>query len=636
MGLFGRRSAAPVDVDAIVSGIVEQVKAALPAAGVFDVLPRNDFGLGMPFSPGVPLTPAGIDPRESGTGRPSPRRSEFPVSVNMQINQQARLMPFSVLRNVAEGVDIIRRCVETRKSQMLAFDWDITLSRQAVKRVMLDNHMENPGEAAQVARVVLAEDIDRLRRFWERPDKINGMDWPTWLGVMLEEHLVTDALSIFPRRQLNGDVISFEILDGTTIKPLLDFRGATPLPPAPAFQQILYGFPRGEWTATADADSEWQISELIYRPRLRRTFTPYGLPDTESALSAADIYLKRIQWIREEFTEGATPDTWMIPPADSKMAPEQLRAWEAAINAENQAAMSERRKLRATPPGWGVKQMTDFADLYKPGLDELMIKILCSCFSVMPTEIGFPPGGGIGGKGHQEGESNSSHKRAIRPTATWIESVTTEISRLCLGMPDGLQFTLIGWETEDQVTGEEVANSVIRRGGMTLNEDRASKGLSMWRFPEADTPFLVTGAGVTFLPGAIAAQAAVSGPVGSVAPGVVPVVAVADTAPPVSPTNPVVDVPQDGDPIAADEVVPDGFIRVAGHIRRKPSRVALADEAAKFLRFAESRKGLLSRPFEFVVVPPGMAAAFNAAGATGDLATIRSMVTDLGKALPGV
>lgn len=640
MALFRRNTPpAPVDLNDLAGLVAAAVKSALPATA-FEALPRTEFGPGWLGSPGLPLVPQGIDPREPDTGRPAPRRSEFPQSINMQL--ASRFVPFTVLRDVADRVDVIRRCIETRKSQMLALDWDITLSKQAIKRVMLDNNVDSPGEAAQIARAEFAPAIARLRAWWEKPDRINSMDWTTWLSVMLEEHLVLDALSVYPRRRMAGDVVAFEIIDGSTIKPLLDHRGSTPQSPNPAYQQILYGFPRGEFTASDFETDSFQASQLIYRPRIRRSFTPYGMPDTESALSSADLWLKRMSWIREEFTEGTTPDTWMKPPKDSKMQPDQIKAWETALNAELAAAISERRKLRAAPPGWEPQQMATFADRYKPELDELIVKLLCASFSVMPTEIGFPPGGGIGGKGHQEGEANSSHRRAVRPTATWIESVCTDISREYLDMPVELQFSLLGWETEDQNADEQVADSRSRRGAVTLNEDRAKRGLPLYSFAEADTPFIVTGSGLVFLEGAIAAQAAAGqgagGAIGAPAPmhelEAAPSAEPASAIDPRPTNNPIDDIPEVGDPIGEDEPVPEGFIRVQGHLRRKqqPATPAAVDEAAKFVTFARRRAGAGWRDFKFEHVDTVVAAQLNEAGRAGDIGVVKRLVVDLGKA----
>ena len=44
-------------------------------------------------------------------------------------------------------------------------------------------------------------------------------------------------------KSVSGDLYGLQILDGSTIKPLIDDRGMRPMTPYPAYQQILYGFP---------------------------------------------------------------------------------------------------------------------------------------------------------------------------------------------------------------------------------------------------------------------------------------------------------------------------------------------------------------------------------------------------------
>jgi hypothetical protein len=46
---------------------------------------------------------------------------------------------------------------------------------------------------------------------------------------------------------LGGGLHSAEIIDGATILPLLDHRGATPQPPLVAYQQVLQGFRVVSW-----------------------------------------------------------------------------------------------------------------------------------------------------------------------------------------------------------------------------------------------------------------------------------------------------------------------------------------------------------------------------------------------------
>src|SRR5260221_8212598 len=95
-----------------------------------------------------------------------------------------------------------------------------------------------------------------------------------------------------------GDPLDLWVLDGSTIKPLLDESGGRPEAPAPAYQQILYGFPRGEYTPQTFARDDGtkvtpgaiQAGQLIYRRRVERTWTPYGFSSTEQALMDGLLY----------------------------------------------------------------------------------------------------------------------------------------------------------------------------------------------------------------------------------------------------------------------------------------------------------------------------------------------------------
>jgi hypothetical protein len=65
-----------------------------------------------------------------------------------------------------------------------------------------------------------------------------------WLNIALEEILVLDAWAIWPQKTVGGELYGLQILDGSTIKPLIDDRGMRPMPPYSSYQQILFGFPR--------------------------------------------------------------------------------------------------------------------------------------------------------------------------------------------------------------------------------------------------------------------------------------------------------------------------------------------------------------------------------------------------------
>lgn len=615
-----KAAAAPVLDDSTVHTLAVAVAEHLKATGAGQPVVEDTWG-GM-FPPGIPLRPVPLDPREPTAGGPyDPVRTQVQSGVNL-ILDGGRFVPFQILREVAERVDVLRRCVEVRKSQLLALDWDITLSKSALKRIMTDEGISSPGKAQQFAREKFEPDMARLREWWEKPDQYNGMDFSAWLGALLEDHFVIDAVAIWPRKNLGGDVIAAELINGATIKPLLDRRGSTPLPPEPAFQQIIHGFPRGQWTASNDAAGEYAsgpsagIESLVYRPRYRRTWTPYGLSNVEQALLIADVYLKRMDWIRQEFDAGSTPDTWMksdLKAGQGKdaLTPEQLASYQQFLNAELAGQTTARKSIRLLPAGMDPVQMSSFSEKYTTDLDEILIKLMCMCFDVMPTEIGFPPKSGIGGKGHQEGEANSTYRKAIRPSVVWLAGLLTDFSRTFLQMPSVLAFSFLGYEVEDQTEEEKKLDSEVRGGRATINEARAATGKPLFPFPEADEPFIVGPSGLVFLDGSKAAleaaPAAPPHPPGTAQP--------AQTASAANTAAPAVEV----------EPPPDGKIRVTSHLRSVRTAPQQA-EAGKFLAFLRNRTGRPWRDFEFAELDPTLGAHLNRFAELGNLDAARDLL----------
>jgi hypothetical protein len=59
--------------------------------------------------------------------------------------------------------------------------------------------------------------------------------------MLLEEMLVIDAATLYPRYNRGGSLYALDIIDGATIQPLIGEDGRAPEPPDPAYQQILKG-----------------------------------------------------------------------------------------------------------------------------------------------------------------------------------------------------------------------------------------------------------------------------------------------------------------------------------------------------------------------------------------------------------
>lgn len=471
--------------------------------GVANPLPRTDPQVA--FGPGVPLFPAAIDPARPDTGRPEPRFNEYPVTSNLP-GVGDRLVPWKVLRDAADAGGLPRRCIEIRKAEVTTLDWAVTISKQAVEAAQ-DGTDRPRSEIEQELRERLSPEIVRCARFWAKPDPGQDEDFAEWLSKLLEEHLVLDAVAIYPRLTYGGQLYALEILDGSTIKPLRDHRGGKPAPPNPAYQQILWGFPRGEFVADTDADGNiigaLPADQLVYKRRNVRAHTPYGYSAVEQALEDVDVWLRRRKWIRDEYTEGTLPVGWVRPGENTSWTPAQIREYETDLNDTYAGGTAARHRLRVLPPGFDLNETAgDVAERYKPEYDLFLVKQIAAHFDVTIAELGFTEQGGLGSTGWHEGQADVQQRKGTLPTLRWLQQLLTSISRKHLGMPEELEFTFLGLEEEDAAAADEVAAARVADGRMTYNEDRDRIGMPRYDFPEADMPMVKTSRGLVFLAGA--------------------------------------------------------------------------------------------------------------------------------------
>jgi SPP1 gp7 family putative phage head morphogenesis protein len=503
-GLTGNLGGGVRDMSAQIAVATQQQMQTL---GEQTPMPRDTFPYS--FGPGVPLYPAPLDPTRPDTGRAEPRIYEYPVSWNIP-GQQNRLVPWRVLRQ-ASNIGVIRDCIRIRKNEIVSLKWDIAVSQDAVEAAQRDDPTASRADIEADLQKRLAPERARITEFWKKPDRGNGYDFGAWMTQALEEHLVLDALAIYPRYTLGGDLYSLEVLDGSTIKPLLDNRGGRPLPPFPAYQQILYGFPRGEYTADTDTDDDgtalsagYDADQLIYLRREVRTFSPYGLSAVEQSLTDVDLWLKRMAWMRAEYTDGVMPAGWMENDSSSGWSPQQVLEYERMFNDIYSGQTEERQRFRMLPPGVRpVEGKTGADEKYKPDYDLHLLKLVVAHFDMSIAELGFTEPKGLGSSGYHEGQEAAQQRKGTRPDLEWMAGVISDISRVHLAMPVELEFKWLGLDQEDEAAADTLNRSRVDGAGMTLNEWRDELGRPRYSFPEADMPMIVSSrGGVVFLDGA--------------------------------------------------------------------------------------------------------------------------------------
>lgn len=564
-------------------------------------LPRAPFSATVPFGPGMPITPGAINPIDPATGRPMPRRYEYQVAQNINITE-TRLVPFKTLRAAADQIDILRRCIEVTKSKLTGLEWDIVLGADASEKIVAEIGGDHVRAMAQ-ARENFTEEINRLRSFWENPDRANGLTWTDWLMTAAEEVLVIDAWAVYPQPSVGGDLYGFQILDGSTIKPLIDDRGMRPMPPNAAYQQILYGFPRSEFAANDDdpkADGEFSSDDLAYMVRNRRSISVYGFSPVERALPLADIYLRRQQWLRAEYTDGVLPELMFTTDEDWGNNPDLLRAYENILNDDLAGQTEQRKRARLLPKGLSPVVNEGYGEKFKDTLDDYLITSICGHFGVQPGEIGFAPKGGLGGAGFEEGRAETAEALGIQPLANWISKMVTNLSYTYLGMPRELEFRLMTSKRMDNESSARKAQIEVTSAGKTINERRSELGLPLLDTPQADMPMLVTGADIfLFSPdGIINAKEVVSAPTLE-----------GENATPTTPTTPDL-----SDEKPEEEEAPDDDDEIGEATR---------DEVKAFMKWAS--KGRRARLFEFKALDPIVADALNKCAVDGDFDTARAL-----------
>lgn len=567
-------------------------------------LPRNPW-LGMvPFGPGLPITPGAINPLRPD-GRPDPRRFEYQVAQNINVTE-TRLISFKTLRAAADQIDILRRCIEVTKSKLSGLDWDIVLGSDASEKIGAESGGDHVRAMAK-AREKYTDEINRVREFWENPDRANGLTFTDWLMIAAEETLVIDALAIFPQPTVGGDLYGLQILDGATIKPLIDDRGMRPMPPAPAYQQILYGFPRSEFSANADdpaADGEFTADDLAYMVRNRRTTSVYGYSPVERALPLADIYLRRQQWIRAEYTDGVMPDLMFTTDAEWGTNPDLLRAYENILNDDLAGQTEQRKRARLLPTGLTPISNEGYGEKFKDTLDDYLITSICGHFGVQPSEIGFAPKSGLGGAGFEAGRAENAEAIGIQPLANWYSKMLTNISYAYLGMPRELEFKLMTSKRLDNEANARKSQIEVTSAGKTINERRSELGLPLLDTPQADMPLLVAGADIfLFSPdGIINAKDVISAPAleGPNATAIAP-----------STPNTTESEPEEAPGPKEENEIEEELDRNT------------VDEVKAFMKWAN--KGKRARLFEFKSLDPIVGEALNRCAFDGDLETARAL-----------
>ena len=302
------------------------------------------------FGPGHVAPPAVQVPAREVAGR------AFDYASNVNLNRQVKVAEgtsFAQLRQLADGYDLLRLAIETRKDQVAKLGWSI-LPR---KRPDSQFRPKSDDRCAEIEA--------RLRK----PDGVHH--WDQWIRNFCEELFVLDAAALYRRRTVGGDPYALEIVDGSLIQPLIDATGRRPLSPQPAFRQILKGVDPIHYTS----------DELTYVRRNVRANKLYGYSPVEQVITYVTIGLSRMKVQLEHFTEGTIPEALVAVPPE--WTGSQIREFQADWDAMMSGESTVKRRMRFVPAGVTPMMLHPDGGMTDQ-FDEWLARIICYCFSLPP------------------------------------------------------------------------------------------------------------------------------------------------------------------------------------------------------------------------------------------------------------
>lgn len=387
------------------------------------------------FGPSEPLEPVA---QESTEGR----RFDYPVATNTSLQPKGSsdsAVSFSQLRALADNLDILRLVIESRKDRISAIAWDI---------VDVDGKKSSEKVIAQVRSIFASPSAD--------------YNWSGWLRAILEDLFVLDAVAVYPRKTRSGEVVGFDLIDGSLIKRLVTADGRTPVAPLPAYQQAMKGMPTANYTT----------DELIYRMRNARTHKLYGYSPVEQILMTINIALRRQLTQLQHYTEGNVPEALASSPETWNV--EQIKQFQLYFDAMLSGNSATRSRLKFIPTDVSkIKEMRDPA--LKDTYDEWLARIVCYAFSVPPSPFVREMN-----RATAESAARIAAEEGLQPIMNWVENLVNELIQKVL-LQDSVKFQWVSKPSVDSAVQAQIDKIYIETGVRTSAGVAAERGWAVVR-----------------------------------------------------------------------------------------------------------------------------------------------------------
>ncbi len=395
------------------------------------------------FGPGTPITPVAQRQSEG-------RAFDFATGYNLQVTPKPyEGVTFGMLRSIADGYDLLRLVIETRKDQIEKLTWDIK------KRGM---KIAKKGETPDPR-------LAKITDFLAYPDLEHPFG--TWIRMLCEDLFVLDAPTVYVRRTKGKSLFALETVDGATIKRVLDPTGRTPMEGV-AYQQVIKGVIASEYTR----------QELLWMPRNPRTHQAFGYGPVEQIVNTVNIALRRQLHQLSYYTDGNTPNlVFGVPKEWTTDQIKKFQEWWDSLMAGNSA---QRQRARFVPGE--VKPFDTKEHALKDEYDEWLARLVCFAFSISPSALV---------KDNNRATAQTVQKAALSeglaPVMNWIKAFMDRILREVFEAPD-LEFVWSDEKSMEPLVQSQRDQIDVASGVRTVDECREDRGLEPLPEPEPVVP----------------------------------------------------------------------------------------------------------------------------------------------------
>lgn len=420
------------------------------------------------FAPGSPLRPyQGVVPLGG------PRQWSYNVGINLNNNDRTMGNPdipgFEQLRSFAmlySGISLCERVI-------------LDMIPKLEPKVGLRKDLAEAGAQEQDYQ----PQIKRWRQLLENPSPSQQLDIHSWIRMAWTEQTQIDALAIYKHKNRGGGLYGLEIIDGASMKPILDERGMVPLASQgfPAYQQYPYGVPGDLYTTDT----------MLYYRESPRAFTPYGFSRVERIIVEVNQALRKKRKDLARYTEGNVPSGIMEVPDNAQWTPDQIDAYEMAWNSLLAGNPQQQVRVRFTQPGMKYTRIDDI-ELNTP-FDVFLLNTTVGCYGLSMGDIGFTE---EIHKSSGDSQQNMMFRRTLAPLISVYARMLTKVFCEAFG-DDELEISFGGYEeAEDLQTQAAAYNQFAQFGAIS-----PSSVARLMKFPDVPEtgPFIMTKTGPIFL-----------------------------------------------------------------------------------------------------------------------------------------